>query len=105
MKYNAPVLEGLISDLVDLRKELRTNAANLQTAASNLANAWEGNAGFDGFRGAKTRFDAEFGTEDTGDMTVDDTTIGTLNGLGKAVEAAWQHALHTDNQVGKAFGG
>ncbi|WP_327151645.1 hypothetical protein [Nocardia sp. NBC_01329] len=104
-KYNAKVLEELISDLSGLRADLRTQAGNLQTAAANLSAAWEGNDGFEGFRGAKSRFDVEFGTEDTGDMTVDDTTIGTLNGLGRAVEAAWQNAKGTDSKIGASFGG
>ncbi|WP_327112658.1 hypothetical protein OHB12_29335 [Nocardia sp. NBC_01730] len=105
MKYDEKILAGLIEDLVELRKDLRTQAGNLESAASNLSAAWEGNAGFEGFRDAKRRFDAEFGTADTADTTVDGTTIGTLNGLGKAVEAAWQNAKHIDAKVGQAFGG
>lgn len=105
MKYNAATLQGLLDDLVVLRRDLRTQAANLQQAATKLSVAWEGNEGFEGFRGAKVRFDAEYGTEDTGDSTVDETTIGKLNGLAQAVESAWRNATSTDGKVAAAFGG
>lgn len=105
MKYDPKVLGPLIEDLKALRTELRAHAETFEEQATKLSVAWEGNQGFEGFRDAKKRFDNEFGTADTGDMTVDETTIGKLNGLGRAVEAAWQNAVNQDAKVGQAFGG
>ncbi|WP_280438092.1 WXG100 family type VII secretion target [Nocardia carnea] len=98
-------MRQLIEDLKGLRSELRIQAADLETAAGELSAAWEGNAGFDGFRAAKSRFDAEFGRADIADSTVDETTIGTLNGLGRAVETAWENAMNIDARVSNSFGG
>lgn len=105
MKYDPKILGPLIQDLSALRDKLRTDAENLQAAAEKLSIAWEGNAGFEGFRDAKTRFDAEFGTVYNDDTVVDETTIGKLNGIGKAVEAAWQNAQGMDARIGASFGG
>ncbi|WP_280435855.1 WXG100 family type VII secretion target [Nocardia carnea] len=105
MKYDPNILGPLIQDLESLRDKLRVDAENLQAAAGKLAIAWDGNAGYEGFRDAKNRFDAEFGTEYSDNTVVDETTIGKLNGIGKAVEAAWQNALGTDAKIGASFGG
>ncbi|MEV0356825.1 type VII secretion protein EsxR [Nocardia sp. NPDC050697] len=93
MLYDEATMTELFTSLNTNYGKLLQQADDLQTAAGQLATAWEGNDGLAGFQSSKTKWDGEY--EDT-------TTL--LNRIAAEVENALQRALGTDGKVGDGFG-
>ncbi|WP_019926189.1 hypothetical protein [Nocardia sp. BMG111209] len=100
--YEKVVLQELSDLLGQFGRDLETESENLQTAAANLAQAWDGNAGLDAFRTSKHTWDQQFGLPgDTGPTTA----IGLVKALSTAVEDALHNAVAADTKVQVGFGG
>ncbi|WP_306360370.1 hypothetical protein [Nocardia sp. CC227C] len=102
MKYNEAALTELQESLVGLKDKLVGQASELQTAATNLMNAWEGNEGFVAFKQAKDAWDQEFGSADGAEPG---STIYILNKLSEAVGNALVNAKSADKAVYDGFSG
>lgn len=102
MKYNEAALIELQESLTELKGKLIGESSTLQTAATNLMTAWEGNEGFEAFQRTKTSWDQEFGSADGSEPG---STIDLLNKLSEAVGNALINAKTADKGVYDAFAG
>lgn len=104
LKYNFKTIGELQTTLDQLRGDLLNEASKLEEAATKLEKAWSAdgdmNEGLVAFKAAKKKFDDEFGSvTDSGNGT----TIGTLDYMSKAVQAAGSRAGNADKSVESLF--